>query len=293
MIVEADGEWHTEDGKLGSLAWLKQRALKGVSAASSVKNSPAPRSGRGTPAMPEVDRKPSESLLRQSTPRTDPDSRMSRAQEVFVLDDEDDTDEEEAPARKSSTRTDPYHSANSSAPRETPGSSAPASVPPPINGITIDLTEDSDDDDAPLSNAAAGPSRLPYQVPPRNGSSTQHGLNSHAGQSNGQSTNGTNGSRAGQNGGYDQNPSNRTNNTSNRSSEEELLFAPRTPRRARVLDEDDYDPLFPPKRPRLSTGQCSIRSRPHELMNDVHRDIQPVQVHHPHLGFTSIVERAG
>ncbi len=240
VVVEADGEWHTEDSKYGSAGWMSNRPASAI--LPSVKASPAPSfSRKPSPTAEPLERKPD-----NVTNGADLNGKKKEP-EVFVLDD-DDSDDEGVPLRKS----DPFRADSSfndrrpSSSNLTPGSSSvPRQTPVLTNAGVIDLTGlDSDDED---------------REPPQKTS---------AGAWNGQSTGGFSPSVPTLNGnGVMQNRAKRRRTddlmmevfgsgsdyteSASDSDRENLLFSP-TQRGRRVVF-DDQDPV--PKRARLSGGE--------------------------------------
>lgn len=164
VIVEADGEWHTEDSKYGSASWMANRPKE----APSVKASPAPFSRKQSSTVEPPDRKPNGDGADPNVKKKEP--------EVFVLDD-DDTDDGDVPLAKSNPMLadNAFDDRRATSYNLTPGTqSVPRQTPVLVDGGVIDLTGfDSEDEDRaeesrpPPSNGVshdiitAGPSRLP------------------------------------------------------------------------------------------------------------------------------------
>lgn len=137
VFVEGDNQWHTEDNKYGSAAWLAQHAANG--------NAVVEEKPRTTPNDEEQDRKGSEFRV-----STSPDPKGKRkAIEILSSDDED-----EQPLSKANSRPPPpirNESLLSAAPSTSrPPSTRPQSAAP---AAVIDLTlSDSDDSDNDLND---------------------------------------------------------------------------------------------------------------------------------------------
>lgn len=140
VMVEADGDWHTNDNKYGSADWRSKHSLPSATPSVVKPVNPAP-----------------------STPQS---ANMQNGKgkaidvEVFVLSDDDDTEEEGrvkrelSPSYASSTN----QSFDGSISRGSQ-SQPPPHTPPPSN--VIDLTLDSDDEDEPPARTAPPPPPLP------------------------------------------------------------------------------------------------------------------------------------
>jgi E3 SUMO-protein ligase PIAS1 len=227
VIVEADGEWHTEDSKYGSEKWIASRALA-RSQPASAKPSPSPASGH-----PVIAKQSPSAGLGDSKPEingANGTSGSSKQREVFVLD-EDDSDDDlpprNAPIRSESTMADRLQSTSNLTPLSASISRQSPATTGGGDGV-IDLTLDSDDDDSV-------PPILPPPPPP---------ADLFTGPS-------ANGSRAEQNGSnkrgrdwYDDTYS---------EDSEDFVYHARSPRPARNRVYDDEDNV--PKRPRLSTSK--------------------------------------
>ncbi|QRV76079.1 E3 SUMO-protein ligase pli1 [Ceratobasidium sp. AG-Ba] len=135
VIVEADGEWHTEDDKYGSPAWIASAA------------------NRPRPVEKKVKAEPDTKPIRQDS------ADRTRPGEFLVLDSDDSGDE--APVSRMANRAAEAGRVNGS-------SNAPPSRPQSqAQGTVIDLTLSSDDEgppDPPPQRAA------PSAAPPREAS---------------------------------------------------------------------------------------------------------------------------
>ncbi|ORY23366.1 hypothetical protein BCR39DRAFT_549475 [Naematelia encephala] len=125
VIIESDGQWHTEDKKYGSSEWMAQ-------------NGAIPPPPPIAPPEPPVDIKPATLPTPLSEPQKSesPETKGKRR----AIEVSDDSDDDEAPLAKVP---------RPSLPRPTPSSlsvSRPPSVQPASNAV-IDLTLDSDEED--------------------------------------------------------------------------------------------------------------------------------------------------
>nr|ADE10062.1 MIZ [Tremella fuciformis] len=154
VVVEPDGQWHTEDGKFGSANWLARR--------------PALIASEATLETPPMDRKPSISPTPQNEPARDGHKRKF----IDLLSDSEDEDDRPLAndrGANGSHRSQPAM-ASSSARERTPAPPLPMNVKEAAVNEVIDLTLDSDtddDDDMPGFHRP-GPA---YSPPPAGGSS--------------------------------------------------------------------------------------------------------------------------
>lgn len=161
VVVEPDGQWHTEDGKFGSADWLAQR--------------PTPIANNATLAPPPVDRKPSIS----PTPQDDVPSDGHKRKFIDLLSDSEDEDERPlADDVRGANGSNGYHRpappvASSSTRNPTPAPPAPPNVKEATAAQVIDLTLDSDTDDDDDADDTSGFRRpgTAYSLPPAGGSS--------------------------------------------------------------------------------------------------------------------------
>jgi len=224
VIVEADGEWHTEDSKYGSDKWMAARALA-ISQPASAKPSPAP----GSLSAFDTKQSPSGGFddVKVEANGTNGTSGMRKQPEVFVLD-EDDSDDDlplrNAVVRSESTMPDRLQSTTNLTPLSAPISRQSPATTGAGDGV-IDLTLDSDDDE-----------QLSTHPPPPHSSDLP-------------AVSFANGARPDQNG-SNKRPRDWMDDRlyGSESSGEDYLYSPR-PARNRVYDEEDN--LL--KRPRLST----------------------------------------
>ena len=140
VIVESDLEWHSEDNKYGSSAWLK---LQGIDVPSA--------NGDTSPAeetKPEIIPSPS---------HTDSPESKGKRKAIEILSSDDEEDDIEAPLSRStipngSSRPNGNASTQLSvplrpvAPLRTPSTTASLPPPPPPTNVVIDLTLDSSDE---------------------------------------------------------------------------------------------------------------------------------------------------
>ncbi|WVR06101.1 hypothetical protein IAU60_003130 [Kwoniella sp. DSM 27419] len=163
VVLESNGEWHTEDKKYGSRAWMAENGT-----------TPAPDTKPDVPPSPRSD---------GSAPSADGDTTTKRKIVEILSDSEDDDEDGDQPLSRTVNGSRPPPPA-SPAPPPPPTRSPPAATVSSARRTNdvIDLTlSDSDDDDTadeqdePSSSATA----TQYFQPPGAGYATRNAVDSH------------------------------------------------------------------------------------------------------------------